>query len=355
MFPRIDGSYMVIELTNLCNLACVHCAVSEQEHEHHAVTGYMSEQVIDTLLSDLIEHRIQFDALILFWLGEPLIHPQFNRIYRKILRACEQHSIFKSIEVHTNAITLTADKRRIFMNQSSVPQKIHCTLDAMTAETYKNVKGRDYFAMALQNTEAILSQKHRLNSPNPRVVIQYIVGSNNVHEVPEFVEHWKQQAELNTQDLFFSAGQIPSGRQDGVFFRQLDCPTPEMQAQENAVFVQAMNDIGVAFPKQSPQSTVEGQLSQPCSGFWKSPVIDWQGRLTMCTRDNELVNSLGNVCDKPFHELWWGERQRQNRLNVAKGNYDGLSLCSTCFIPQSCNHSGISQSEIQQYAMEPRG
>lgn len=355
MFPRIDGSYMVIELTNLCNLACVHCAVSEDGHHHHAVTGYMSEEVVDALLEDMTQHQLQFDALILFWLGEPLIHPQFNRIYRKILRACELYPIFKSIEVHTNAITLTAEKRRVFLNRSPVPQKIHCTLDAMTAETYQAVKGRDYFTLALQNTQTMLAQKHRLNSPNPRIVIQYIVGSNNVHEVSDFVDHWKHQADLNQQDLFFSAGQIPSGQQDGVFFRQLDCPTSEIQNQENAVFVQAMNDIGVSFPKNEPQATIERTLKQPCSGFWKSPVIDWQGRLTMCTRDNELLNTLGNILETPFHELWWGEQQRQNRHRVAKGNYEGLSLCSTCFIPQSCNHSDITQSEIEQYSTETGG
>ena len=343
---------MVMELTNLCNLACVHCAVSEEGHEHHAVTGYMSEDVVDSLLADMTEHQIQFDALILFWLGEPLIHPQFNRIYRKILRACEAYPIFKSIEVHTNAITLTADKRRIFLNQSSVPQKVHCTLDAMTAQTYQKVKGRDYFSLALQHTEEMLTQKHLLNSPNPRIVIQYIVGSNNVHEVQDFVAHWKHLANVHQMDLFFSAGQIPSGNHDGVFFRQLDCPTPEEQANENTVFREAMDSIGIPFPEHTPVERIDTELKQPCSGFWKSPVIDWKGRLTMCTRDNELINALGNVCDTPFHKLWWGEQQRQNRIQVSVGNYDALSLCSTCFIPQSCNHSDISVMEIQQYTTD---
>jgi hypothetical protein len=32
---------------------------------------------------------------------------------------------------------------------------------------------------------------------------------------------------------------------------------------------------------------------------------------------------------------------------VAQGNYDGLSICSTCFIPRSLNHSGLSTADIE--------
>ena len=70
----------------------------------------------------------------------------------------------------------------------------------------------------------------------------------------------------------------------------------------------------------------------------------------MCTRDNELQNSLGNIEVTPFDQLWWGSRQSRNREQVAKGNYEELDLCQTCFIPQSCNHSDITEKEIQRYA-----
>ena len=77
MFPRIAGSYLVLELSNLCNLTCVHCAVSEQNHPHHSVTGHVDIAVVDSLIDDMVTNRLHFDALILFWLGEPLLHPKF--------------------------------------------------------------------------------------------------------------------------------------------------------------------------------------------------------------------------------------------------------------------------------------
>ncbi len=347
-FPRIAGSYLVLELSNLCNLQCVHCAVSENDHPHHRSLGHLPLETVDALIEDMVRNQLHFDVLILFWLGEPLMHPQFEVIYRKFIRSIHQHQIFSSIEVHTNAILLDAKKRRLFLNQLSVPQKIHCTIDAMSADTYKAIKGRDAFEQVLHNTEALLREKVALDAQNPRIVLQYIVGSNNVEECAAFRDHWVSFGDALGKNLFVSAGQIPNGTEDGLFFRQLDCPTEEAQQRETLVFQQEMRRLGVNFPEHEPDTEIQTGI-QPCSGFWKSPTIDWRGNLTSCTRDNTLENGLGNILETPFSELWWGRRQHQHRRQVANGDYTGLSLCETCFIPTSCNHSDISAMEIQQY------
>ena len=129
MYPRVDGSYLVLELTNLCNLACVHCAVSETNHQHHIKTGFIKLKTVEALIDNMVQHKIQFDVLILFWLGEPLLHPQFSKIYRLFLRASVQYGIFGSIEVHTNAILLTETIQRVLLNNAKLPQKIHCTIN----------------------------------------------------------------------------------------------------------------------------------------------------------------------------------------------------------------------------------
>lgn len=348
LFPRIAGSYLVLELSNLCNLTCVHCAVSEQNHPHHAVTGHVDVEVVDALVRDMVANRLHFDVLILFWLGEPLLHPQFSMIYRRFVRAIHQYGIFSSIEVHTNSILLDAAKRRVFLNQLPVPQKVHCTIDAFQSSTYKSIKGRDALPTIMENVEAILKEKSQLQVENPRIVLQYIVGSNNVEEAMAFKDHWCGLARSFRMPFFVSAGQIPNTIQDGIFFRQLDCPTEEEQYREGKVFIEAMQQMNVQFPQHEPTLEVETGL-QPCSGFWKSPTIDWQGNLTMCTRDNTLENSLGNIVQTPFSKLWWGDKQRENRYRVSQSDYSELKLCQDCFVPHSCNHSNISSEEIRQY------
>ncbi len=351
LFPRIAGSYLVLELSNLCNLTCVHCAVSEKNHPHHLTTGHVDVSVVDALVNDMVINKLHFDVLILFWLGEPLLHPRFTTIYRRFVRAIHQHGIFSSIEVHTNSILLDASKRRVFLNQLPVAQKIHCTIDAFHSETYRSIKGRDALPTIMENVEAIIREKSQLQVHNPRIVLQYIVGSNNVDEAMTFKEHWVGIANSVNLPFFVSAGQIPNTSEDGIFFRQLDCPTEKEQQREGEIFVQAMQHMEVPFPQHEPTLDIETGL-QPCSGFWKSPTIDWQGNLTMCTRDNTLENALGNIVQTPFSKLWWGDKQRGNRDRVSQSDYSELKLCQDCFVPNSCNHSGISTEEIHRYRSE---
>ena len=155
----LSGSYLVIELTNKCNLACVHCAVSEEGHAHHHKLGFIDPGLIEDVLDDLRRMRARFDSLILFWLGEPLLHPEFNDIYRMVVRAAVRYGTFGKIEVHSNAIALTQSKRATLINNASVPQVLHCSLDAATAKTYLRIKGRGQLSLANENTRRILTER----------------------------------------------------------------------------------------------------------------------------------------------------------------------------------------------------
>ena len=351
----LAGSYLVLELTNHCNLACVHCAVyedqqSEEGHPHYATKGYLDLELVDGLIADWIQEKVRFDALILFWLGEPLLHPDFSVIYQKLLRASVEHGIFAKIEVHSNTVLLDKEKRAVLLNSASVPQVFHCSLDATTRDTYQKIKGQDYFLQAQRNAQHLLSEKQEKGALYPRIVLQFIVGSNNMMEAQEFRDSWEEWGAERGIFLDCVAGHVPVGEQDYIFFRQLDCPDWETQQTENKVFADTMFELNLSFP--APALEVEAQTENltPCSGFWKSPVIDWTGEVTVCTRDNELKNCLGRLQEHRFSELWWGTQNQGNREQVGKGCYDGLTLCQDCFVPRSLNHAGITEEEIAQYS-----
>ncbi len=347
--PALPGSYLVVELTNRCSLACVHCSVSEVGHAHHEVTGYLDPLIFDSLIDDLVSSGARFGALILFWLGEPLLHPHFTRIYRRAVRAADEHGTFGQVEVHSNATHLNADRVRALLNEARVPQVLHLSLDAAGKEVYHEVKGLDRFDKVQENVEHLLAEKGRTGATWPRVVLQYIVGSNNHHEVPAFRAHWEAVAGRAGLKVRSVAGHVPSGDDVVVFFRQLDCPTPELQEAENARFRAAMVEQGLDLPAQADHGrTVRARNLVSCSGFWKSPVVDWQGAVTVCTRDNLLENSIGSLRDQTFSELWWGAEMRRRRRQVAAGDYTGLSLCATCFIPRSLNHTQLSPEDIER-------
>ena len=127
------------------------------------------------------------------------------------------------------------------------------------------------------------------------------------------------------------------------------------QERENRVFREEMARQELSLPAAAKKGEqVEADNPRPCSGFWKSPVVGWEGDVTVCTRDNELLNGIGNLSSARFSELWWGPTMRARRQQVATGDYAGLSLCATCFIPRSLNHAELSADDIARQAAHDR-
>ncbi len=341
---------MVIELANRCSLACVHCAVADTSHPHFDSTGYLDVEMAEGLFADLVESGISFDTLILFWLGDPLIHPEFSRIWAAAIRASAEHGVFGKVEVHTNATHLTKRNAAALLNEASSPQVIHFSLDATDRDRYHTIKGRDRYERVVGNIEHFLAEKARLGAPWPRPVFQFIVGSNNVDQVAPFRRYWERVCGDLGIPVTMAAGHVPQGDEAVVFFRQLDCPTAELQQRENAIFRAAMAAEGLQLPDQAQAGAdVLNDNVAVCAGFWKSPVIGWDGSVTTCTRDSHMHNRVGGLREARFSELWWSETMRRRRVAVAKGDYSGLSQCQSCFIPKSLNYTAISEEEIDQW------
>ena len=347
--PSLPGSYLVLETTNRCSLACVHCTVSEAGHPHHERVGFLSLDTVNTLLADLVRVGASFDTLIPFWLGEPLIHRDFGAIYQAAMRACSEFGVFRRVELHTNATHLTRDRVRVALNAAPVPQTWHLTLDADTPGTYARVKGRDRFEEVVRNIEHFLAEKARTRAPWPRPVLQFILGRNNAYEARAFRDRWQRVCARLGLPVRVAAQRVPAGDDVVLYFRQLDAPTPEDQTAENLVYRDTLAALGVPLsrPELSPVTDLGGPNTAVCACFWKSPVVAWDGTVTTCTRDNRLENALGNLHATPFSELWWGARARGWRAQAARGDYAGLKPCQDCFIPRSANSGEVTGGEIE--------
>lgn len=342
----LPGSYLVIETTNQCSLACVHCTVSEgSAHPHHAGVGFLPLGLAENVFSDLRAVGAHFDTLIFFWLGEPLIHPEFGALYQLALRSAP--GLFDAIEIHTNATHLGRDRVRIALNASPVRQTWHFSLDAVSAATYRRVKGRDELENVTANLDAFLDARATTGARWPRPIFQFIVGPNNVSEVAEFRARWQGACDKRGMSFRVAAQNVPAGDDAIIFFRQLDAPSVGEQEAANQVFREEMGRQGLALPRPAATPAAVSPGPGICGCFWKSPVIGWDGRVTTCTRDNRLENTIGNVHARPFSEIWWGEGMANHRRNVARGHYVKLPACDGCFIPRSANYSDISSDEIR--------
>jgi radical SAM protein with 4Fe4S-binding SPASM domain len=96
----------------------------------------------------------------------------------------------------------------------------------------------------------------------------------------------------------------------------------------------------------------KADISKPnvCSCPWKSPVISWNGDVTLCTSDSEMELVVGNVNKESFSKIWWENDNLSNYRNIMISAQDKLKMkCKNCLIPQSSNYATISDDEILYY------
>jgi len=352
---NLPGSYMVLELTNRCPLKCGHCAVSEADsgHPHYKTIEHMSVGMVRELLIDLRESGLRFDNLVLFWLGEPLSNPDFVEIYNLILEHSGDGEIFGKLEVHTNTFPLKESIAAAALNDRAIPQVWHLTMDAIHADTFNVIKGLDAFDKSQRQSLKMVQLKGATQSKWPKLAMQFIVSDVNAAEAEEFVDFWTAAYTEAGLPIEVTGFHVPvEGPENYIYLKSLDCPTPEEQDRQNRVYADLMKRLGLRSPvdpdaERKVEESVPRQLLTPCSGFFMTPTISSDGRITMCTRDNAYHLVVGQLGEASFSKIWLeNPHLARRRQMVANGDYSELPYCQTCFIPHSVNYSSISEEGL---------
>jgi len=351
-------SYLVIEFTNRCPLRCTHCIQSLfDKYEHFVQFGYLDPQILHGLLEDLATSGIRFQNLITFWIGEPVLHPKFAQMYLDILEFNARYNIFDQIEVNTSGVPLTKATTDLILaggKYGHLKQKWHFTIDATTAETYRLIKGKDEFDRASANIQTFLEARTALGVQFPRVVYQFIVRDGNHHEAEAYRDYWlRRSAELGRECSVVAGGVEFIDNRDSIFYRLYDAVDFDNQEASNQLYQRTTARLGIDMV--GPHRTAE-QVAKPmsdipvCSGMWKSPTINWDGRVTVCTRDSSLELGVGDLRHQKFSEMWWNNsRLDAMRMGQATRRYHDISLCEGCIIPRSANYTGITGGELDDW------
>lgn len=349
---NFNDVYLVLELTNQCPLACTHCIQGfRDDYDHLKTAGHMDPALVHGLLDDLKARGARFNDLILFWLGEPLLHPEFPAIYRAVLAAARTAKLFNTVTVHTNAVKLTGEIAALAAAHCDVRQQWHFSIDAATRGTYRAIKGRDLFDEVAANVEAMVAVRAAARARYPRLVFQFIVRDVNRCEAGAFADRWRGVTASHGAACGVAGPHVPGGDGDYVFYRQLDCLDAPAQDGANTIYREVLRGAGlpVADPGGADESPGSSARLTACSGFFKSPTINWDGRVTVCTRDSGLRLQIGDLSKDPFTKIWFDNpRLDAIRRSVASGDYTGLDFCRGCIIPRSHNYTGITAAEIDE-------
>lgn len=161
--------FYAIHLNEPCNQRCIMCVPSGA----HGPGVLPFESFV--ALFDEIKAYAEHITLIG---GEPLISPHIH----EVLALLAEHPI--AVTINTNATMLGGrlDEGLLALHELN----LKCSIDAVTAETYRRIRGRDHFARVTDRLVRFAEKARGLD--HVRMIPVFVVMRENLHEVVPFID-----------------------------------------------------------------------------------------------------------------------------------------------------------------------
>ena len=177
-----------VQLDSRCQLRCAFCArdyapTGTPELRGH---GSIDPGLFERLLDEAIGLGGDGAELYTHWSGEPLLHPQRERLF-----AAVGSRPFFSTTLVTNGLALTPAFVDHLLGQLK-PPSVYVSLHAATRATFRRTTGRDRFGRVRSHVERLLRSRGVAGRQEEMLVyVGFTVTDANVDELPRFLDEWR--------------------------------------------------------------------------------------------------------------------------------------------------------------------
>src|ERR1700741_239161 len=198
-----------LEVTNRCNLLCTTCPRTYEELEPPADMSWELFRSIVDQVPDLVR-------AVLHGVGEPMLVANLPRMVRYL----KDRGVY--VLFNTNGTVLSERNGRALIGAEL--DELRVSLDASNRESFKAIRGRDYFGRIIRNVRAFRELQEREGHTKPQVSIWLTGLKETVEELPAFV---KVAAEIGVKEVylqrlvFFDEAAIGKARAGHALFESL--------------------------------------------------------------------------------------------------------------------------------------
>ncbi len=105
-----------MEITTICNLKCKMCPQVNSEVFKLREKKFMDRDLFTSIVEDISNSGVHFNAVFPFWLGESLMHKDFPYFFEKLMSLNFANSFFNCLEFDTNAYFLNEEMSKHLLN-----------------------------------------------------------------------------------------------------------------------------------------------------------------------------------------------------------------------------------------------
>ena len=295
---------LYLEVTNRCNLLCTTCPRTYAELEPPADLSW-------ELFTSIVDQVPGLGRAVLHGVGEPMLVANLPRMV-KYLRDRGVYVLF-----NTNGTVLSERNGRALIDAGL--DELRVSLDASNRESFKAIRGKDYFGRITRNVRAFRELQEREGHSRPQVSLWLTGLKETVEELPAFV---KVAAEIGVRDVylqrlvFFDQAAIGIARPDQALFDNM--------TRDEAIYLDEAADLarslGIAF-------SAPGAASEPGLSLKRA---DDSSPWSLCRRPWSLMYFTANgralpCCIAPFslhryENYTLGDATKQSLENIWNGS-----------------------------------
>lgn len=316
--------HIQLEPTTFCNLECKMCIRNDVlEKERHLS--------FDDFLK--IFHSIKPKKITFAGAGEPTLNPMLA----DMIRYAADHGV--SAMISSNLTTSFSVLKKIALSGLKV---MKISIDAANKETYKAIRGSDFFDRIIESVKAINKLREEGKKPIPELRFDFVILKENAGELRDVIN---LAGELKIGIVYFRV--LQSTGLDDDRYKSLTCNFDIEVLKNNINQARKLSyKKGLRTNLEELQKDflhLEGIYSSRNGNYnnkicllpWLQAFISVEGDISpCCALYTNMKMSMGNVLKEAFDDVWNGEKYRKLRRDFKKGVK--YSICRDC-MPRGWN------------------
>ena len=301
---------LYLETTNRCNLLCETCPRTFEALEPPADMSW-------DLFTKIVDQFPSIARVVLHGVGEPMLVRDLPRMIRYL----KDRGVY--VLFNTNGTLLNPRKFQELIDTGL--DELRVSVDAADRETYKLVRGKDFFDRIVRDVGKFTAFQHRMGAAHPKVSIWLTGLKETVQQLPDFVRMAAEMGvkEVHLQRLVFDEAGFGMARAESSLFEQTKAEEEEYIATAQALGA----TLGVTLDASGatePGVSLKQQEDQPwstCRRPWSLMYFTAHGRALPCciapfSARGYSNYTLGDATQQSLREIWNGDLYKEFRTSL---------------------------------------
>jgi radical SAM protein with 4Fe4S-binding SPASM domain len=335
--PRPRSLVLRTDITNICNLDCIGCALVDNRKEFGEPAASMKVDIFEKIASQVFPY---LSEIALSCEAEPTLHPQFVKIMKIIA-----NSDHPPVRMTTNGTMFTKERLDAIFDAGIFGLSV--SIDGFAPETFARLRKNGEISTVFEGLDEIVRRKTALGRGAmdlPRIAINYTLMKSNLYELLPLIKHARRWGVEDftvthvyspfTRDMSHEFVSDKPDESDRVLIQAEEmCREYGIHPRFPALFRPTAKPVVkpgwwerlAARVRPAPATSVAPAPAAPpqndlaCAAPWNMLKIRWDGSVHPC----DLWDShkpLGSLQSQTFEEIWKSEKYTELRAGLFSGH-----------------------------------